>query len=137
VDALVDPVRQCADLDIRVDVDQSSQSRRGLGRLAPDVELAVYRVVQEALTNVARHAGAQTVELTIHEDEELVAIAVRDDGCGFDPATDASGFGLVGMRERLAKVSGTLQVESEPGRGTAVTATVPVTRANGAASVSA
>jgi signal transduction histidine kinase len=91
----------------------------------PEVEFALLRAAQEALANVARHAHATRVGLTISYMESEVALDVRDDGVGFDPATPDHGFGLVAMRQRIAALSGTLQVESEPGGGTAISACVP------------
>jgi signal transduction histidine kinase len=93
--------------------------------LQPEAEFALLRAAQEALANVARHAHASRVGLTISYMENEVALDVRDDGVGFDPAAADRGFGLVAMRQRIAALSGTLQVESEPGGGTAVSACVP------------
>jgi two-component system, NarL family, sensor histidine kinase DevS len=97
-------------------------------RLSPIVETTVYRLAQEALTNAARHAGAQRAEVTIREHGGAVEIIVSDDGSGFDPETPARGFGLTGMRERVTLVGGELEVSSSPGAGTTVRATVPVPR---------
>jgi signal transduction histidine kinase len=91
----------------------------------PEAEFALLRAAQEALANVARHARATRVGLTVSYMENEVAMDVRDDGVGFDPDRPAGGFGLVAMRQRVAALSGTLQVESEPGGGTAVSACVP------------
>ena len=91
----------------------------------PEAEFALLRAAQEALANVARHAHATRVGLTLSYMENVVALDVRDDGVGFDPARLDQGFGLVAMRQRIAGLSGTLQVESEPGGGTAVSACVP------------
>ena len=91
----------------------------------PEAEFALLRAAQEALANVARHAHATRVGLTISYMENEVALDVRDDGVGFDPAQPDHGFGLVAMRQRIAALSGTLQVESEPGGGTAISACVP------------
>jgi signal transduction histidine kinase len=95
----------------------------------PEVEFVLLRAGQEALANVARHAHATRIGLTISYMESEVALDVRDDGVGFDPATADSGFGLVAMRQRITALSGTLQVESEPGGGTAISACVPTVRA--------
>jgi signal transduction histidine kinase len=94
-------------------------------RLAPELETIVYRLAQEALTNVAKHARARHVEVGVwHKDGEL-RVVVRDDGIGFDPQRPTEGFGLVGMRERVALVGGTLGVR--PGeRGAEVRATLPL-----------
>ena len=91
----------------------------------PEAEFALLRAAQEALANVARHAHATRVGLTISYMENEVALDVRDDGVGFDPALPDRGFGLVAMRQRITDLSGTLQVESEPGGGTAISACVP------------
>ncbi len=105
--------------------------------LLPDIEVALLRTAQEALANVAKHAGASWVRLTLSYMEDLVTLDVRDDGGGFDPAAvpahtpDGGGFGLPAMRERLHRVAGTLAVESEPGAGTAVSACVPAIAAGG------
>jgi signal transduction histidine kinase len=90
-----------------------------------EAEFALLRAAQESLANVARHAHATRVGLTISFMENEVALDVRDDGVGFDPAAVGHGFGLVAMRQRIARLSGRLQVESEPGGGTAVSACVP------------
>ncbi len=96
-------------------------------RFAPEIEVALYRVVQEALTNVARHSGAKTVNVLLRKpDGELMAI-IEDDGRGFSPVHVAQNrLGLVGMRERLDAVGGTLQIESELLAGTTVFARVPL-----------
>ena len=100
-----------------------------VGPINPEAEFALLRAAQEALANVARHAHATRVGLTISYMENEVALDVRDDGVGFDPAMPERGFGLVAMRQRIAALSGTLQVESEPGGGTAVSACVPTVSA--------
>jgi signal transduction histidine kinase len=113
--------------------------------LRPEAEFVLLRAAQEALANVARHAQASTVALTLSYLEQAVALDVRDDGRGFVPAslgaTAAStaaaagplssdsrpegGFGLLAMRQRIEGVSGTLEIESEPGGGTAISACIP------------
>jgi signal transduction histidine kinase len=98
--------------------------------LLPEIEAALLRTAQEALANVARHAGAARVGLTLSYMEDVVTLDVRDDGDGFDPAqpltvSEKGGYGLAAMRERLARIAGSLEVESEPGAGTALSACVP------------
>ncbi|MFC6088733.1 sensor histidine kinase [Saccharothrix lopnurensis] len=93
--------------------------------LHPEVEVTLLRAAQEALSNVAKHAGASRVGLTLSYMEDVVTLDVRDDGAGFDPARATDGFGLVGMRQRVSRLAGALVVESEPGGGTAVSASVP------------
>lgn len=103
----------------------------------PDVELTLLRAAQEALANVAKHARAGRVGLTLSYMEGLVTLDVRDDGVGFDPdrpapaASEEGGFGLVGMRHRVQRLAGRLVIESEPGAGTAISASVPAIPAEG------
>ena len=93
-------------------------------RLSPDIETTLYRVLQEALTNVVRHAGASRVGVVLGADDRLVTMIIDDDGSGFnagDAGLDtapAKRLGLLGIRERLALVNGSLEVESTPGNGT-------------------
>jgi signal transduction histidine kinase len=101
--------------------------------LHPDVEIALLRTAQEALANVAKHADASRVRLTLSYMEDEVALDVRDNGQGFALLNGANnnegGFGLIAMRQRVNRVAGTLEVESEPGGGTAISARVPAIRA--------
>jgi len=109
--------------------------------ITPDAEAALLRTAQEALANVAKHAQATRAVVTLSYLEDEVALDVRDDGKGFDPAiappctssavapASSGGFGLVAMRQRIEKLAGTLQVESEPGAGTGISARVPAARA--------
>jgi signal transduction histidine kinase len=96
--------------------------------LRPDAELSLLRIAQEALSNVARHAAASRVVVTLSYVGETVTLDVDDDGIGFDgqpgPQVDG-GFGLLGMRERIAAAGGTLAIESVPGQGTTIAASVP------------
>jgi len=87
--------------------------------------------VQESLTNVAKHAGAGKVAIAVEMGPASVDIEVRDDGVGFDPASPAAGFGLVGMRERAELAHGTLDVEAGPGAGTIVRAHIPLEAEDG------
>lgn len=97
--------------------------------LHPEIEVTLLRTAQEALANVGKHADASRVALTLSYMEDVVTLDVRDDGRGFVPDTAPrsghGGFGLEGMRQRLRNVSGTLAIESEPGGGTAISASVP------------
>ena len=92
-----------------------------------EAALCVFRVAQEALNNVARHAGASAASVTLRRDADGLLLTVRDDGAGFDPASPGSGrsLGLASMRERVRLVNGTLDIESAPGQGTSVVAWVP------------
>jgi signal transduction histidine kinase len=98
----------------------------GAGRLDPELETAVYRLVQESLTNVAKHADAASAMLQVTTGDGRLDVLISDDGQGFDQAAERSGFGLAGMRERIELTGGELQVESRPGSGTKVMASVPL-----------
>lgn len=99
-------------------------------RLAARVEVAAFRIVQEAVTNVARHARARRCAVRLENDGAALNVTVEDDGVGFEAAAPAGegrrGLGLVGIRERVADLNGSLRVESEPGRGTRLIVTIPV-----------
>jgi signal transduction histidine kinase len=100
------------------------------GRLAPEIELALYRIVQEALTNVAKHAQARNVSVVVERKERSVIAIVEDDGKGFDVYTvtasgDESHLGLYGMRERAELLGGRLHIESTPGKGSSVFVEIP------------
>ncbi|SNB69918.1 two-component system, NarL family, sensor histidine kinase UhpB [Thermoflexus hugenholtzii JAD2] len=98
-------------------------------RLPRQVELVLYRVAQEALTNIARHARATRVEITLNCSTEHLELLIADDGVGFDPEavrrSRARSLGLIGMAERLALIGGTLEIDSAPGKGTRIRARVP------------
>jgi signal transduction histidine kinase len=89
-------------------------------------EDALYRVAQEGLSNVAKHAKATKVRLTLTYLEDTLLLDVVDNGTGFDPAAGTDGYGLIGMQHRLARVGGTLTVEASPGYGTTLNAAVPL-----------
>ena len=99
------------------------------GRMSPVVETAAFRIVQEGLTNVARHAKVQRATVRVWRDERVVGVQVNDGGAGFDTkaalgAGDSSG--LTGMRERATALGGTLSIESHAGKGTCLQAELPL-----------
>jgi signal transduction histidine kinase len=96
-------------------------------RFAPEAETAIYRVVQEALHNVAKHAQAKSVTIKLTRDNDLVKLCVQDDGVGISEKPDARGqsFGLAGIKERVASLGGTAQVWSEKNQGTRLEISVP------------
>ena len=111
-------------------------------RLPADIEVAVYRIVQEGLNNVLRHAHAKRCDVELVRQRHAVTVTIRDDGVGFDPkgpraVETGSGLGLIGIRERVAQLGGQLRLDSGPGRGTLLSAqfTVPDTGARAAVSV--
>lgn len=93
-------------------------------RLAPELEITIYRLVQEAMTNAAKHAEASRVDVTVAAHDGRVNIRVADDGKGFDSSQTSHGFGLTGMRERVAMAGGELELVSSPG-GTTVAVVLP------------
>ena len=95
---------------------------RGNGRLSPEIEEGLYRVAQEALNNVLKHACASSVTVSLQQQQERVSLEIWDDGIGFEPqvARERGGFGLRGMEERTAKLGGTINIQSRPGEGTKV-----------------
>jgi PAS domain S-box-containing protein len=97
-------------------------------RLAPEIETVLYRVVQEALNNIAKHARAKTVNISVERDGAQALLEVTDDGVGFDPASarEGKGLGLVGMKERAALIGGSADVRSVAGTGTTISVRVPV-----------
>jgi signal transduction histidine kinase len=134
-EALDEVLRGWSELhDVRADLTTTGVARP----LLPEIETTLLRTAQEALANVAKHAAAGRVGMTLSYMEDVVTLDVRDDGAGFDPdapheVTEEGGFGLRAMRERLSRIAGTLEVESEPGGGTAISACVPAIAIGGAA----
>ncbi len=127
--ALGDLTQRFADqLGITIDY----QARGSRGRLAADVELVLYRIAQEALTNVAKHAQATHCWVDLDRGQEDVTLSVRDDGRGFDPAQETRrdgrglGLGLFGMEERVTLVGGTFRIWSRPRHGTEIFAYIPL-----------
>jgi signal transduction histidine kinase len=101
---------------------------RGVPNIKDALATAAYRITQEALTNVARHAKASRVEVSLGSADGVLTLTVSDDGCGFDlqHLTDVDGLGLAGMRERASLVGGSLAVRSRPLQGTRVRFSVAV-----------
>jgi signal transduction histidine kinase len=123
IEALLDRHREQngVEIDSQLELPGPAKSER---RFSEELETTVYRLVQEALTNVAKHARASSVRVTVGESEGELRVEVQDDGTGFDTGLAGEGFGLAGMRERAALAGGTLIVESGE-HGTSVTACLP------------
>lgn len=97
-----------------------------LERLPAAIEVAVYRVVQESLTNASKHSGARRIDVRIRVDAHAAHAIVRDDGAGFDPKAHSTGFGMTGMRDRVADLDGRLAIRSAVSRGTTVRVVLPL-----------
>jgi signal transduction histidine kinase len=122
LDSLVQRTATANGLEIRADI-RLPEDRR----LEPELETTVYRVVQESLTNVVKHARATSVDLAVRCDDDAVELSITDDGVGFDVEGAAvGGFGLLGMQERVELADGELRVLPRPDKGTMITARLPV-----------
>jgi len=116
-------------VEVDVSIDLAYERGRADSRHVPELEVALYRIVQEALSNAAKHGQAARAVVEVNEDSSSIHLTVRDDGRGFDPGTvERNGFGLLGMRERVELLDGSLQIESAPGGGCTVRASLPAQR---------
>jgi signal transduction histidine kinase len=114
-------------MDVRLQVSDK------VGRLAPDLETAVFRIVQEALTNIERHAAASKVEVSADiAPDGALEVRIRDDGAGFDVdamrerASGGASMGVLGMAERATLAGGALSIDASPGRGCCITLRCPL-----------
>lgn len=124
---LADRARQQFDLDVEIEI------KGHKSRLPAEMETVLFRVAQEALTNVARHAGVDTARMSLAFGPYSVTLEVADEGCGFnvteilgEAVTERQAWGIIGMRERLLAAGGQLMLCSEPGKGTIVRAVIPL-----------
>jgi len=129
-DAITDvAARWSTTSDVPVRVETVGESRPVLA----EIDIALFRVAQEALANVAKHAKASEVAVTLSYLDDVVMLDVRDNGAGFvvddvergGIAADGTGYGLRGIRQRIERVGGRLEIESAPGEGTVINASVP------------
>jgi signal transduction histidine kinase len=111
-------VSRRSDAEVQVDAEGVSE------HLPDEHKTVIYRVVQEALNNAARHSAAKNVRVKVREDGGKIAVEVADDGTGFDPAR-TRGLGLLGMEERVKRLGGTFAVDSKPGSGTVIRFELP------------
>jgi two-component system, NarL family, sensor histidine kinase DevS len=125
---LVERLALVSDLEVRMDIDLAYDSGRRSFRLPAEVEDALYRVVQEALNNVIKHARAASVDVSVVETDDRIDLRIADDGIGLGDYRETSGFGLLGMQERIALIGGSMQITSVE-RGTEIRASVPVSPA--------
>jgi signal transduction histidine kinase len=132
LETLVARVTQQSGLEIELEVDLAFERGDSSERHVGEIESTTYRLVQEGLTNIVKHAEATHVEVRVMDLEETLEVLLRDNGRGFDADGESAGFGLIGMRERVALVHGTLEVESAPGDGTTLRARIPSRRRDAA-----
>ena len=125
LESLVGRLEELSGLTIDSELRLSYDTGATATRLAPDTEATAYRLVQESLNNVIKHAGAEQVRVRVSEVDSTIELEVHDDGVGFEPRSAESGFGLVGMRERVELLGGSIAVRSSPGKGTTVVAELP------------
>jgi signal transduction histidine kinase len=127
IEALAERARSDG-LNVHVRVDLGPETGREDHRPSSETEIAIYRIVQEALANALESGHATRVVIEVIEGEAAIDVMVRDDGAGFDTADRTVGLGVLGMRERAELLNGTLEIESSPDRGTIVRATLPPLR---------
>jgi signal transduction histidine kinase len=109
----------------QVGIETDVEASLGDTRLPPEVETALYRLVQEALTNVVKHSRARHVSISLVRRTSSVSAVIEDDGVGFAELS-GDGLGLIGMRERVGLLDGRLEIESRPDHGTTIMAEVPL-----------
>ena len=128
IESLADRISEREGIPVEAHVDLAYERGEEATRHTPELESTTYRLVQEALTNAVRHAGASHIRIDVKEHDGCIDVAVKDDGRGFDAEkTNGGGFGLTGMRERVELADGELDIDSSPS-GTTVRARLPVRR---------
>lgn len=118
-------------LDVDLAIDLAYEQGRKPDRHTSEVETTMYRIIQEALNNAAKHGGARRAHVDVVVDDSTVRVMVRDDGLGFDPVAHTDGFGLLGMRERVELLQGTFEVTSSSGQGTTINPAFPASYSRG------
>jgi signal transduction histidine kinase len=115
----------------RLNIDSQFQAIGFEEKLPPQIETAFYRIVQEALNNISKHAGATRVEIFFEHRDSTICASITDNGRGFDldrvyhPESPGRGFGIIGMQERVSLLGGKIDIQSSPGRGTRIHIKVP------------
>jgi signal transduction histidine kinase len=126
IEGLLERTSATSGLIVESEIELAHARGGGPARLDPELEIAVYRLVQESLTNAVKHARAETVTVRLTQEKATIVVTVSDDGSGFDTRRADGGFGLIGMQERVELVGGRLAIDSTPGKGTTVRAELPV-----------
>jgi two-component system, NarL family, sensor histidine kinase UhpB len=122
---LAEDGRQRLQLAVELQIDGVDDMARVRQKPAP-YETALFRIAQESLTNVARHAHAQRVSVFLRQQHDSICLRIHDDGCGYDPTQHHAGTGIVGMQERADSLGGTMRILSQPGKGTTIEAKFPL-----------
>jgi signal transduction histidine kinase len=117
---------QAREFSKRVGIPVDLQIDGSLESLPDDLRTCIYRIVQETLTNCARHAQAHNIRIALHGRSDGVTVAVQDDGIGFDPLAKAAGLGIIGIEERAREFGGALRISSENQRGTLLLVEIPL-----------
>ena len=133
IEALLSRTSATSGLIVESQIDLAHTPEGAPARLDPELESAVYRLVQESLTNAIKHAHAERVSLCLRHEAGTIVVTVSDDGSGFDRQPADGGFGLIGMQERVELVGGRLAIDSAPGEGTTVRAELPARHPHAAA----
>jgi len=120
---LVEDSQQRLHLNVELRVDSTASSHSAL---PPAYETALFRIAQESLTNIARHAQTQQAIIALKRDVSQVDLSICDEGCGYDPTVHHAGSGIIGMRERAVLLKGTLTIRSSPGHGTTIQVILPL-----------
>jgi signal transduction histidine kinase len=131
LEALAERLTASGTIGVDLDLDIDFHAGRTKHRLVGEIEDAAYRLVQEALNNAAHHGHTDRAKVEVIESGEKLRLRVSDRGQGFDPNATTDGFGLIGMRERVALAGGTLELQSSPGAGTTIVAILPVRHREG------
>jgi signal transduction histidine kinase len=116
---------QAREVSRRTEMEVEVHAQNVSEKLPDEYKICIYRIVQEALNNAARHASSRTASITVAQDLQAIRVSIVDRGCGFDTRR-VRGLGLVGMDERVKRLGGSLTIESSPGLGTTVKAELPL-----------
>lgn len=120
---LVEDSHQRLHLEIDLSVEGMAEAKH---MLPPAYETALFRIAQESLTNIARHAQTRQATIKLKQEQSRILLLIHDNGCGYLPLPGQAGSGLIGMRERATQLKGTLSIQSQPGQGTTIQVTLPL-----------
>ena len=112
--------------DFKLNTNIAIASKISLTSLSTEINTTIYRIVQEALTNITKHSGATMVDLQLQQIENKIELTIQDNGCGFNPTDNTTGFGLQGIQERTKALEGNFTLQSELGKGCQITVEIPL-----------